>query len=163
MFNMWLGFAVFAALIAAMVLAARHTRAEQGGYGTFAQLVAPAFAVMVVAQLLSSVYNYVLYNFIDPSLTESLRNVTSETAYSWMTSLGAPEEDIEKAMDEIDARDFSVTLSSTLFGFASACLFGFAIAAIIALILKKNRPAHLQPDVSVKLPDTDNPERLEQI
>lgn len=162
MFNMWLGIAMFVVLIVVMVLAARHTRNNLGGYATFAQLVAPAFAVMVVAQLLGSIYNYALYNFIDPSLTQTLRTVTSESTYEMLTMFGAPEEDIEKALDEIDKRDFSVTLSSTIFGFAGACLFGFFMAAIIALILRKKRPAYLEniadtedlPDVIDKdLPD----------
>ncbi|OWY19524.1 DUF4199 domain-containing protein [Sphingobacteriales bacterium UPWRP_1] len=159
----WLGVLMFVAIIAVMVLAARNTRTEQGGYGTFAQLVAPAFAVMVVVQLLSSVYNYVMFNYIDPSLTETLRNATTETTYQWMSSWGVPEEEIEKTMDELDTRDFSVTLKSSLFGFAGACIIGFAIAAVIALILRRNPPAHLQQSATPDLPETENPNDMVQL
>lgn len=140
LFNQWIGLGTFVVIIITMVMAARHTRQELGGYGSFGQLVAPAFAVMVVAQLLGSIYNYLLYNFIDPSLTETLRNFTSELTYDWMSSFGSPDEEIERALDEIENQDFSVTLSSSLWGFASSAILAFMIASVIALILRRKPP-----------------------
>lgn len=66
-------------------------------------------------------------------------------------------------MDELDTRDFSVTLKSSLFGFAGACIIGFAIAAVIALILRRNPPAHLQQSATPDLPETENPNDMVQL
>lgn len=150
MFNTWLELGLFPTMIVVMVLAARQTKKDLGGYATFTQLVSPAFAVMVVAQLFSSLFNYVLYNFIDPSLTETLRNFTIESTYNMLSMFGTPEEEIEKAIDAVETQDFSVTLSSTLLGYAVYAIFAFLVAAVIALILRKNPPAYLREENKVE-------------
>ncbi|QQS28756.1 MAG: DUF4199 domain-containing protein [Sphingobacteriales bacterium] len=143
MYNTWLGLSIFPIIIVVMVLAARQTKKDLGGYATFTQLVSPAFAVMVFAQLFSSLFNYILYNFIDPTLTDTLRNFTIESTYNMLNMFGTPEEEIEKAITKVEEQDYSVTLSSTFMGFAMFAIFGFVVASIIALIMRKNPPSNL--------------------
>lgn len=131
--------ALFIIVIVAMVISARQTRTALGGYADFKTLVQPAFVTFVIAELLNTVFFYALYNFIDPSLVDVLREETISLTADWMTQMGAPEEEVEKQVNALAEQDFS-----SLGAFARQLMFlfpvGFTISAIIALILRRSRP-----------------------
>ena len=138
--NFWIGISFFIVTIAAMVIAAKRTKAELGGYATFQQALQPAFLTIVIAQFIANLFTYLMYNFVDPSLSESLREITLKMTDGWLEGMNAPEESIERALSEIEEQDFTVSLGSTLVGFAANVFIGFGIAAVVALIVRKEPP-----------------------
>ncbi|MGB1204593.1 MAG: DUF4199 domain-containing protein [Chitinophagales bacterium] len=138
--NFWIGISFFVVTIAAMVIAAKRTKTELGGYATFQQALQPAFLTIVIVQFIGNFFNYLMYNFVDPSLSESLREVTIEMTYGWLQNMNAPEEVVEQSLSDIEQQDFTVSLSSTLIGFAVTVFVGFGIAAIVALFVRNEPP-----------------------
>jgi hypothetical protein len=138
--NFWIGISFFVVMIAAMVIAAKRTKTELGGYATFQQALQPAFLTIVIAQFIANLFTYLMYNFVDTSLSESLREMTLEMTHGWLQSMNAPDEAIEKALTEIEQQDFTVSLGSVLVGFAANVFIGFGIASIIALFVRNEPP-----------------------
>jgi len=147
--NFWIGISFFVVTIAAMVISASRTKAELGGFATFQQALQPAFITIVIAQFIANLFNFLMYNYVDPSLSESLREVTLEMTHGWLQGMNAPEESIDRALSEIEQQDFTVSIGATLIGFAMNVLIGFGIACIIALIVRKEPPTGYQHNEEV--------------
>lgn len=131
------------------VLAGKERKKQLGGYIGFKEVIKPVFTTFVLGMLLMSVYQFILYKYIDPSLSDSLKQNLLASTEKWMSRMKAPQEDIEKQLDDINATDFSVTLSKSFMDYLKAVTFYFGIAVIISLILRKKAPAEVQADVKV--------------
>ena len=123
-----------------MFNATRTARLSQGGYGTFRELISPAFAFFAIATLISTVFNYILYNLIDPDLSDSLKNYVLESTQQMMQGWNVPSEKIDAELDRIQEQDFSLSLVSLSRGLAYNLIFGFMVSAIIAAVSQKKRP-----------------------
>lgn len=104
-----------------------------------------AFLVCLIAiaggSLLSTVFNYVLYNLIDPSLSEFIKERTIEKTVGFMEKMGTPQEDIERAVGPLLEQDFKMTPAKLGGQWFQSVLFGCIPALIIAAVLRtKTKP-----------------------
>ncbi|HWV68623.1 DUF4199 family protein, partial [Chitinophaga sp.] len=83
---------------------------------------------------------YVLYKYIDPKLVDALKDNLLESTEKWMHKFKAPQEEIDKQLDELSKTDFNVGIKKSFMDFLKGIIFYFAIAAIISLIIRK-KPA----------------------
>jgi len=125
--------------ITMMVLACRAQKKQQEGFLTFSEALKIAFGVAVIMALVSSVCNYVVFNFIDVPFRERLQQLMMEKSESMMRKFGAPQDQIDKAIQKM-ANDNQYSLANTLKGFAFVCIFWFIVALIVAAIVKKKKP-----------------------
>lgn len=127
--------------IAAMVYAAKNTREDLGGYMTWGQSLLPTWLVYVVGSFLGLVFFYVMLNFIDPGLNDVLGEIAKEQAEKMMRMFGAPEDQIEQAMADMENQDFSMGIGKMIMGYVIGLIFpGFVLAAVISLIMKRKKP-----------------------
>lgn len=139
MVNMWAGFVGLAVLLIVLVMGVKEVRAGQEGYISLSEALFTAFFIYVIATLLSTLFNYVLFNWIDPNLPILLKEKTIETTVEMMQKFGASEEDINKALSQLDGKLDVASPSIMFWNFIKGSAFGFVIAFIIALIMKKKR------------------------
>lgn len=140
-FNWWLQILLSLAItIFFTTRAGLMTRRDLNGFITFSQAIKPTFTAIAIGMLITSLFNYVLYNFIDPDLAVALRDKTLEVTENMMRSFGAPEDQLDNAMAEIEKQNFMPTIGKTLQQYLFALIIGFVIAAIISLIIKRNPP-----------------------
>lgn len=118
-----------------MVVAVRfHRDKELGGFIAFGRAFAVAFLVALIAGLLSQLFSFVYMNYIDP---EYLKSIT-EDMEGMYERLGMNEEQIEAAMEQLSK---SMTPSRMLIqGLIYQVVMGGIVAAIVAAVMKKNRP-----------------------
>ena len=91
--SQWLTYAI---LIAGVVLAQVNYKKALGGTMTYGQALAVGLLTVVFASIISSIYTYLLYSVIDPSLQEQMRLYTEEQ----MVKKGnVPEEQMEMALE----------------------------------------------------------------
>lgn len=140
MFQLWLNAVYFGIMVVCMVLAVRDYRQQLGGYLSFKQALQPAFVTTIIMALVSSLVTYLLYNFIDPNLSSLLKEWTMEFTYDMMESMNAPEEVLEKAMNDLEKEDFTFGIAKISQGMIFSIIAGFILASIVAAIMKRKKP-----------------------
>lgn len=123
-----------------MVLPVRNYKSITGVI-TFKEAFVICLITIAGALLITTVFNYILYNIIDTTLAEFIKeNVIGKTA-SMMEKFGAPQEEIEKQITKLQAEDYSQSPGRLGIQYMSGVLFGAIPALIIAAILRtKNKP-----------------------
>jgi len=127
--------------IALIIYAGIEWRKSTGGFLTFKNAFLVTFFTLVVAGLLGTVFNFLLFNVIDTELGETLTDASIEQAERIMERFNMPEdqmdEALEKARDDAEGR-FSI--GGQLMGFVYALFIYAFIALIVSLIIKKKNP-----------------------
>ena len=86
-------------------------------------------------------FNILLYNVIDPTLPEVMKELTVERTVTMMESFGTPLEAIDASIPEIEK---SIEENTSAMGIIKATpwglLFVFILAAISSIFVKKNEP-----------------------
>jgi ABC-type antimicrobial peptide transport system permease subunit len=120
------------------VFACRKAKSETG-FLEFREALKISFGIMVLTSLFTTVFSYVLFNFIDTAFAESFMQVMVERTQKWMENFGTPQDQIDKAIKKMMTENqFS---GPNLFkSFMIGCIVSFLIALIIAAIVKKNKP-----------------------
>ncbi len=138
-FNSWIAMGFFVVILLFMVKAALENRKGLGGYASFKQTLQPAFVTFLVAQLISTIFNYVLYNYIDPSLVEALKQYTVDFTRNMFEGMMS-EAELEQQIETVKQQDYTVTFGSSLLGFLWMSVVGFVLAAIVAAFTRKKAP-----------------------
>ncbi|HYE54759.1 MAG TPA: DUF4199 domain-containing protein [Chitinophagaceae bacterium] len=132
----YLGFAI--PIVFAVIAAVKHKR-NNGGYMSFGEALKGVFLVFVIGSLLSTAFNYIMFNFVDVPFAQALTQASAEKTSEFMEKFGASQEDIDK-MVENSFKGNPYSLGKMFFGFVFGCIIWFIIALIIAAIVKKKRP-----------------------
>ena len=141
MFKWWLALIVGIAIyVIFMSRAGIATRTDLGGYISWKQALTPTFLTFVVGALIASIFNYILYAFIDPSLTDQMLDYTMETTENMMRRFGAADSDIEDALAQVEERGVSMGPLDILKQYVFSLILGFIIAAIISAVIKRTKP-----------------------
>jgi hypothetical protein len=134
-----LSFLAYGLMITIAVLAGLKQRKLQGGYLSFAEALKTVFLTFVLAFFLSTIFNYVLLNYIDTGFRDQMTKATIEKVEEMMRKFGAPESEIEKAMERTASPD-NYTIGRTLLGYGTMCILSCLVSLVIAAIIKKNKP-----------------------
>lgn len=104
---------------------------ENGGILKYGQGVGLGTLTSVVGGVLSSIFMFILFKYIDPSLIEHVVNQAMEEALQ----KGAPEEHLAEAEKWI--RIFTSPTAMLVIGIIGSAFFGLIISLILAAIFKK--------------------------
>jgi hypothetical protein len=110
----------------------------KGGVLDFKQAFAVIFLVYALSSLISTIFSYTLNTIIDPELPEALYQESLKFTVQIMESVGAPEAQIDEALDQIRAEKEVYGLSAELKHYFSGLIFGAVIAVIGGAIIKKS-------------------------
>ena len=115
----------------------RRNNNEALSYGNW---VVIGIAVGIISSLIGVIFNGLLYNYIYPTLPETIRELTLEKTLGMMESMGASEETIEQAMGNMDERQFQQDLRASFTALLISSLFSAFVALIVAAFVKKEAP-----------------------
>ncbi|WP_420318032.1 DUF4199 domain-containing protein [Ekhidna sp.] len=138
--SMWMFLFLLVFIVLVCYFGIQH-RNEIGGYMSFGKAWVYSMQVFIAAGILSTIFNILLYNVIDPELPQLLADQSVENAESMMRNFGMPEDQMDEALEKtrVDTLD-RLSVSGTLIGF----LWGLIIYAIFSLItgaiIKKKEP-----------------------
>ena len=134
-----IAYAAFAIPIIFAVVAGLKQKKMNGGYLEFKEALKVVFTTFVIAALIGTVFNYVLFNIIDVPFREALTQEIAMTSQKFMQRFNVPQEEIDKQVEKI-LKGNSFSLGTMLLNFAYGCIFWFIVSLIIAAIIKKKRP-----------------------
>lgn len=112
-------------------------RKENGGLLTFKDAFLLSMFIFAGSSLLSTLYQFVLYNVIDPTLPEFIKNSTLEKTAAMMEKFGADQEAMDLTMEELNNQDFNFSGSRMAQTYFWGLLFGAFISLIVAAIFRK--------------------------
>ncbi|ASZ13511.1 DUF4199 domain-containing protein [Chitinophaga pendula] len=140
MFSFWLPLIFMVIAVIVGILVGKERRTQLGGHITFKQALQPIFLAFVISGLISTLYTYLLYNVIDPSLTEQLKHYSISTTESMLVKFKAPQDKIDEELDKLAATDFSMTIGKVFMNYLYSLIFMFFVSCILALIVRKKAP-----------------------
>jgi len=132
----WVGWVSILISIAVMAYCLVAYRKEYlGGYASFGQIFVMALVIGIIASILSTIYTFVLYNYIDPDLIEKIRLMAEERV---MNNPRIPESMYEDILDRMEGRftPARMTRMALTWGVVGNAIIGLILAAFI----KKNQP-----------------------
>lgn len=112
---------------------------KQEGFLEFREALKINFGVFVLTGLASSLFTYIMFNFVDTAFAESFKQITIEKTLEFMNKFKVPETEIDKAIDELVNKEL-FSAGNLFKSFAYTCIFYFIEALIVAAIIKKKKP-----------------------
>lgn len=113
---------------------------QQGGFLDFKNAFLVIFIVFAASGFVLLGYNVLMYTVIDPEIPGQVKEAVIEKTFTMMERFGAPEDSIEKAMEDLEQTDMEYSPSSLIKGYFTSWIWGSIIALIGAAIIKKNKP-----------------------
>ena len=129
----WITFVKVIAFLTVMILLLSKTKKELNGIYSFKQAFTTFFIAACIGLLLATTFEIILYNFIDPSLKDTLKEMSIKFTVNFMEKLGAPQSEINKTIVKLQETDqFSIgqLLQGTFFYLVFASIPGLILAAI---------------------------------
>lgn len=120
-------------MIAGIIFGQISYKKDLGGTMNYGQALGVGIITLVVASVISGLYTFVLYKFIDPSLQEQLRLFTEEQI---IQQGKVPEEQLEMAINM--ATKFQTPLFMFIMAVFGGAIMGLIISLITAIFTKKN-------------------------
>lgn len=129
----------FVLTVTILIIAGRDLKEQQGGYLSFKEAFVSSFIIYAIAGAIIVVYQILLYNVFAPEIAENLQKETLNQQVGVWEIMGMSDEEIDEQVAAMQDRNiFGPTWQ--LIAYAGSLLFGLIIAAIIAAIVKKNKP-----------------------
>lgn len=125
----WIGYVV---MIAGIVMAQLGYRKTLGGTMNYGQALGVGVLTMVFASLLTSIYTFLLYQVIDPSLQEQLRLFTEEQI---VKQGRVPEEQLDMAVNM--ATKFQTPVMMLVMGIFGGAFMGLIVSLITSIFTQK--------------------------
>lgn len=120
-------------MIGGVIWAQMNYKKVLGGTLTYGQGIGSGVLALAFASLISSIYTFILFKFIDPSLTEQLRIFTEEQI---VKQGRVPEEQLEMAVNM--AAKFQTPLMMLVMGIFGGAFMGLIISLVTSIFIKKN-------------------------
>ncbi len=130
--SIWVGLSGLAISILLAIILLSKTKKELNGQLTFKEAFTTYFVMAVVSILITVTFNIILFNFIDPSLSESVKEIILESTIKMMKKFGAEKQAINEAIKTMNETDnFSVgsQLKGLLTNIVVSSIFGLILAA----------------------------------
>ena len=121
------------------VLAGIKQKKNNGGYLSYGEALKTIFLACVIGTLISTLFSYVLFNFIDIPFRQALAQEQAVVQEKMMRSFGVSDSTIEKTVqDTLNGNAYSI--GKILMTYVFGLIFWFIISLILAAIVKKSKP-----------------------
>lgn len=128
----WLGLLGIAISVALACVLLSKTKKELNGNLNFKEAFTTYFIMALIGILMSTTFGIILFNVIDPSLKESIKELTLKSVSEMMLKFGSNNSDISKALKTIQETDqFSVLqqIKGIFTSIVVSSIFGLILAA----------------------------------
>jgi len=137
--SIWYSFLTLAVLpVIFMIMANRDLRRRNGNVLLFGDAVITNILIGFIASILSIAGTYVLYNFIDPSLPEFLKNTMIENTISYLESKGISDQDIEQVLENVERQDYTQSVRTAFSSLLLVTVVNALLGLIVGAFMKRN-------------------------
>jgi len=129
----WIGILTIIIYISIGIILLSKTKKELNGIFPFKDAFTTYFISAVIGILISVGFNILLFNVIDPSVKDTLNDITIKYTVSTMEKFGAPSSAINEAIKKMqESNPYSTIelIKGSAFSIAGSALFGLLLALI---------------------------------
>lgn len=129
----WLGLVSIFFYLAVGIYLLIKTRKELEGVFSFKDAFTTYFISAIIGIAISVAFNILLFNIIDPSLKDTVQELSIESAVNMMKKFGTPTSEIKKAVEGMTKTNQFETfnlLKGSVFSMIFSSIFGLILAAI---------------------------------
>lgn len=137
----WIRLFEFAAVLIIAIMAMAKSKKKCDSLFTYKNSFTAYFLVVLIGLLIYHIVSYVLFNFIDPEAAQYVLEKAIEMSRSMMESFGAPQDQIDKAIEEMGKQN-QFSLKNQAIGFAFSLAFYSVIGLLVALIFREKETTH---------------------
>ena len=137
--SIWLGIILFVIYLSIGIFAVAKTKKSMSGYITFKEAFTVFFITMLIGLIFNMIFSYLLFNIIDPSAAETVKQYIIEMTVNLGQKFGTPTEELKKQVKAIEESD-NYSIGSQMKSFFGFLLFYIIVGLIIAAAFKKNKP-----------------------
>jgi hypothetical protein len=131
----WITFLKILLFTAIAIVLLINTKKDLSGIFPFKTAFTTYFIHILVGLILATIFEIILFNVIDPSLKDTIKEMSMEFTSNFMEKLGAKTSDINKALADIEKTD-QFSIIELLKGLAIYILMGSVYGLILAAIFK---------------------------
>ena len=135
----WLGVIMFFIALGVGIVSVAKSKSLLGGFISFKEAFTSYFITIAVGLLINVFVVILIFVLIDPDAADFLQEKIIEISRSMMESFGAPEEEIIKAIADMENEN-SYSIGNQLQSYIFQLAFYSAFGLLVALIFKKNDP-----------------------
>ncbi len=137
--QMIFGLAYFASIIFIVVWGVISHKREQGSV-KFPDAFIAGMIIYTLTIVSSNFVSYIIPHYIDTDYPQQLYELVKRSTADSMEKFGAPDEEIEKALDRIKMDQFNPDLLSTLKGLGISIAVGAVLCLIVAAFASRRDP-----------------------
>jgi hypothetical protein len=130
--SMWTGFVSIAIFLIIGIMLLSKTKKDLNGQLSFKEAFTTYFISAVIGILISVAFNIILFNFIDPSAKDIIRDNSIKYMVKTMEKFNAPASAINEAITKLKETDqFSIVeqLKGSIFSILFSAILGLILAA----------------------------------
>ncbi|WP_236980892.1 DUF4199 domain-containing protein [Membranihabitans maritimus] len=125
-------------LIIAMFLSVREAK-KSTDYLPFSEAFKQSFLPFIIGNAIYMIFNYLLYNFIDPELADLAKEKALEIFDSGVFNNFVDEEQRELMIESIQENSFQSTLGQTFLGYLFSLVIPGAIVSLVLAAIYRTR------------------------
>ncbi|MEO5912115.1 MAG: DUF4199 domain-containing protein [Pelobium sp.] len=141
--SIWFGITTGVIILAIYVFLTIDLRKKIGGFWTFKEALKGIFLMSLVANVISSLFNFIFYKYIETGAYDKVVGVVTESTTATYEKMGMGQSDIDKATEKVLENlksTYQPEFLDLLKTLGIAILIGFVLSLIFAAIFKKNPP-----------------------
>ncbi len=128
----WIGFTSFAIMLIISILLLLKTKKDIQGFFSYKDAFTTYFIAIAIGVLISTLFNVVLFNFIDPEAKETVANYLVKFMTETLQKFGTPASGIDEAISKMrETNPFSTfeLLKGLVFSLVGYSILGLILAA----------------------------------
>jgi hypothetical protein len=133
----WLGASIIGIYLIISIILLVKTKKELNGIFPYKEAFTTYFIAAVIGIAISTFFNIILFNFIDPSAKETLKELTAKYTLEMLQKFGTPASAINEAMEKINQNN-PYSIIELLKGFVYSLVFNSIFGLILAAFFKSN-------------------------
>ena len=131
----WIGIVSIIISITIGVILITKTKKQLNNIISFKDAFTVYFIAAAIGSTISTLFNYILFNFVDPGAKETIKEVTLKYTSEMMEKFGAPAASTNEAMRKLAETD-NFSLGNLAMGLAFSLVFSALFGLILAAIFK---------------------------
>lgn len=135
----WIGIITILIVIVTGIVSTAKSKSLLGGFMSFKEAFSSYFITVAIGLLISTAVGILIFTVLDPELAEYLNERTLEITREFMEGFGAPEEEINKALADMEGKN-NFSMMNQLKSYVFGLVFQAVLGLLVALIFKKKDP-----------------------
>lgn len=143
----FMGIALWVVGLVIYILAVNSVKKQFGGFISFREAFSTFILAYIINALISVIFTVVLFNFVDPSASEKVMELTISKSVEMFENFGMSDEQIDEAIARMESEN-NFSLGNQIQGLLMGIVIYAIIGLIVSAIMKKKRPEHLEYEES---------------